>query len=100
MHMITKWTLLLPAAAVPGTIWTRIYVLLPVLLAYSLLSFSLHFNSYSCFMSRLTIESTVDLHTGRKIPRLGFGSGNLRDQIGVDAVEHAIETGYLMGEPP
>ncbi|KAE8539278.1 hypothetical protein D1P53_004376 [Cryptococcus gattii VGV] len=47
-------------------------------------------------MSRLTIESTMDLHTGRKIPRLGFGSGNLRDQIGVDAVEHAIKTGYLM----
>lgn len=64
---------------------------------------SYHFHlilAYSCIMPRLTNESTVNLRTGRKMPRLGLGSGGLRDQTAVDAVEHAMKVGYLMGEPP
>lgn len=49
-------------------------------------------------MPCLTIESTVNLRTGRKMPRLGLGSGGLKNQTAVDAVEHAMKVGYLMGE--
>ncbi|WWD17743.1 hypothetical protein CI109_102184 [Kwoniella shandongensis] len=47
-------------------------------------------------MSDLTLESTVKLHTGGSMPRLGFGSGGLKEQVGIDAVEHALKSGYLM----
>ncbi|AFR97146.2 oxidoreductase [Cryptococcus neoformans C23] len=47
-------------------------------------------------MPCLTIESTVNLRTGRKMPRLGLGSGGLKNQTAVDAVEHAMKVGYLM----
>ncbi|WWC99835.1 hypothetical protein V866_006743 [Kwoniella sp. B9012] len=46
--------------------------------------------------SKLTIESTVTFHTGREMPRLGFGSGGLKDEVGVEAVAYAMKTGYLM----
>lgn len=80
--------------------FTLIYVSHPV---RSFFPLSYHFHlilAYSCIMPRLTNESTVNLRTGRKMPRLGLGSGGLRDQTAVDAVEHAMKVGYLMGEPP
>ncbi|WVW82457.1 hypothetical protein I302_104467 [Kwoniella bestiolae CBS 10118] len=46
--------------------------------------------------SKLTLQSTVKFHTGREMPRLGFGSGGLKDEVGVEAVAYAMKTGYLM----
>ncbi|OCF33910.1 oxidoreductase [Kwoniella heveanensis BCC8398] len=46
----------------------------------------------------LNLQSTVKFHTGREMPRLGFGSGGLKGDVGVKAVEHAVKAGYLMGE--
>ncbi|WWC86393.1 uncharacterized protein L201_001269 [Kwoniella dendrophila CBS 6074] len=46
--------------------------------------------------AKLTLQSTVEFHTGREMPRLGFGSGGLKGDVGVEAVSHAMKTGYLM----
>nr|XP_019014931.1 oxidoreductase [Kwoniella pini CBS 10737]OCF53712.1 oxidoreductase [Kwoniella pini CBS 10737] len=45
---------------------------------------------------KLSLDSTVKFHTGREMPRLGFGSGGLKGDVGVEAVSHAMKTGYLM----
>ncbi|KAK8866055.1 hypothetical protein IAR55_001206 [Kwoniella newhampshirensis] len=47
-------------------------------------------------MSEITLQSRVKFHTGGAMPRLGFGSGGLKEQTGIDAVEHALKVGYLM----
>nr|XP_018267198.1 oxidoreductase [Kwoniella dejecticola CBS 10117]OBR89356.1 oxidoreductase [Kwoniella dejecticola CBS 10117] len=46
--------------------------------------------------NKLSLQSTVKFHTGREMPRLGFGSGGLKGDVGIDAVSYAMKTGYLM----
>ncbi|WVR06011.1 hypothetical protein IAU60_003039 [Kwoniella sp. DSM 27419] len=47
-------------------------------------------------LTELGLDSKVRLHTGRDMPRLGFGSGGLKGEDGVEAVSYAMKTGYLM----
>lgn len=42
----------------------------------------------------LSALSTLTLHTGRKIPMIGYGTYQLREQDCLDGVKAALQAGY------